>query len=167
MNYQAPYRLLGLPLLHINTGEVINGDYRRGMAKGWIAIGDMAFGLFLAIGATACGGIALGGIGVGLISLSGLSLGIFAMGGLSLGIWSFGGAALALHAAMGGLAVAKDFAEGGLAIARQANNPIAQEYLGHNAFFNIAKVISRYSMWFLLLLVIPPLLHWLKKRSIR
>jgi hypothetical protein len=35
MSYQSQGQLLGLPLLHVATGRVENGRYRRGIARGW------------------------------------------------------------------------------------------------------------------------------------
>jgi hypothetical protein len=44
MDYESGLRFLGLPLLHVATGRVENGRYRRGIARGWVAVGDIAFG---------------------------------------------------------------------------------------------------------------------------
>jgi hypothetical protein len=52
MVYESRVRLLGLPLVHITTGRVEDGRYRRGIARGWIAVGDIAFGGLLAVGGT-------------------------------------------------------------------------------------------------------------------
>ena len=66
-------------------------DAQRGIARGWIAIGDIAFGVVLSVGGIAFGGISLGGLGLGLISLAGLSVGIYAIGGLAVGYLAMGG----------------------------------------------------------------------------
>jgi hypothetical protein len=42
--------LLGLPLVHIAVGRVENGRYGCGIARGWLAVGDVAFGV-VAVGA--------------------------------------------------------------------------------------------------------------------
>jgi hypothetical protein len=39
MKHQSNVRLLGLPLIHVATGKLVDGSFRRGMAKGWVAIG--------------------------------------------------------------------------------------------------------------------------------
>ena len=38
MGYRTRLALLGLPLVDVSTGRVVNGVYRRGIARGWIAI---------------------------------------------------------------------------------------------------------------------------------
>jgi len=125
MEYRSKASILGLPLLHIATGASVDGQYRRGIAKGWIAIGDLALGVLFACGGIAIGGITLGGGALGLLSIGGVALGFCAAGGLSVGVLAFGGAAVAWYAAIGGLAVAHDYAAGGLALARNVIHPEA------------------------------------------
>lgn len=155
MNYKTKYEVFGLPLIHITTGKLVDGRYRRGIAKGWIAIGDISFGVILSVGAVAFGGIAIGGLGVGLLSLAGLAIGVFSLGGGAIGIVACGGAAIAWHAAIGGLAVAHEYAEGGLAIANHTNDQIAKDYFQSSRFFSVARFIAEHSRWFLLLVAIP------------
>jgi hypothetical protein len=93
LDYRSRATLLGLPLLPI------------------------AFGVLIAVGGIAAGGMTLGGLGVGFISLAGLAVGFLALGGLVIGFLSAGGSAIATKGAVGGLAVARDFALGGLAVA--------------------------------------------------
>ena len=155
MNYKTKYEVFGLPLIHITSGKLVDGRYRRGIAKGWIAIGDVSFGVILSIGAVAFGGIAIGGLAIGLLSLAGLALGVFSLGGGAIGIYACGGAAIAWQAALGGLAVAHEYAEGGLAIANYANDEIAKSYFENSRFFSVAGFISEHSRWFLLLVAIP------------
>src|SRR5262245_60795418 len=57
MEYRSSASLLGLPLVHIATGAVVDGRYRRGVATAWFAVGDIAIGMLFA-----CGGVALGGV---------------------------------------------------------------------------------------------------------
>jgi len=123
MEYRSKASLLGLPLVHIATGTLVNGRYRRGIAIGWLAVGDVALGILFALGGVAIGGFSLGGGALGLLSIGGLALGLCAVGGLSLGAVALGGAAFAWYAAMGGLAVAHDYAIGGLALARNVIGP--------------------------------------------
>jgi RNA polymerase sigma factor (sigma-70 family) len=145
---------LGWPLIDIQFSDVRFDNLRQqsrkpARARGWIAIGDQATGLLLAIGGTArglialggfaFGGIAFGGVSLGLISVGGAAMGLFAMGGGSVGYDAIGGAAIGWHSAAGGLAVAKhvavgglgiamDVASGGGAIAKEANTAFAKEY---------------------------------------
>src|SRR5262245_35811222 len=127
MEYRSQATLLGLPLLHVATAEVIDGQYRRGIATGWIAIGDVAVGVLFACGGVALGGISVGGLSLGGLAIGGLALGALALGGLGAGVVAFGGAAFGWFAAMGGLAVARDYAIGGLAVARHVIAPSAPE----------------------------------------
>ena len=64
----------------------------RSVVKGWIAIGDVAYGVFFSAGGFAVGGIALGGISVGVLSVGGVCLGAFALGGIAIGRIALGGA---------------------------------------------------------------------------
>ncbi len=155
MNYKTKFTLLGLPLVHITTGSVENDQYKRGIAKGWIAIGDISFGIIISVGGVAFGGIAIGGLAIGLLSLAGLAFGLFALGGGAIGFMAAGGGAVAWKAAFGGFAVAIEYAQGGVAIANHANNLIAKEYLENSCFFAFFRLIAENSRWFLLLLVLP------------
>lgn len=161
-DYRSPISLLGLPLVHVAIGAGEEGVYRRGVARGWIAIGDIAFGL-VAVGGVACGGIALGGLAIGVIAIAGLAIGALALAGAAFGIVAVGGAAVAWHAALGGLAVATDYAVGGLAIAAQANTPAARAFFDEQAL--LAGVISLmdYAGWLLVLLAIPPVIGLLQR----
>ncbi|MBS0264047.1 MAG: hypothetical protein JSS02_19080, partial [Planctomycetes bacterium] len=99
------------------------------VARGWIAVGDEAVGLLLAIGGRARGFVAIGGRAVGVIALGGVAFGGLALGGCAAGALAFGGlccGGVALGGvalgwqAVGGAACAWDTAVGGLAIARNA-----------------------------------------------
>jgi len=167
MNYKSQFTLLGLPLIHVSTAKMKNGHTRRGVAKGWIAIGDISFGIILSVGAAAFGGIALGGVGIGLLSFAGLAIGVFAVGGAAIGVLAAGGAVIAWHAAHGGFAMANEYALGGKAIASQANNLIAEEYFKNSIFFSSAKVIGEHSRWFILLAFLPVIQALIHKRKHR
>ena len=91
MHYRSSLHLLGLPLIHIAIGPSENDPGNRGFAKGWIAIGDVALGILLAIGGLAAGGVAVGGISLGVLALAGFSLGVWSLGGLALGVYALGG----------------------------------------------------------------------------
>jgi RNA polymerase sigma factor (sigma-70 family) len=124
---------LGLPLLDVNVSDPLStaGDAEAGrrVAVGWVAIGDDARGVLLAIGGKARGFVALGGttvgvvsiggVAVGLIAVGGLALGVLGIGGLGTGVWALGGLAIGWQA-LGGCALGWDVACGGLAVAWHA-----------------------------------------------
>ncbi|HXX94064.1 MAG TPA: serine/threonine-protein kinase, partial [Planctomycetota bacterium] len=92
--------ILGWPLVHIAFGQNERG--MPVMARGVIAIGNSAIG-GLAIGGFAAGLIALGGAGFGLLlALGGLAVGGMAWGGGSLGGVAVGGGAVGYYAMGGG-----------------------------------------------------------------
>ena len=111
-----------------DAARAASDDGRR-VARGWIAIGDDARGILLAIGSTARGLIAVGGrafgvvsfggLAVGLVAIGGLGLGVLGIGGLGAGVYAFGGGAVGWRSA-GGLAIGWDVACGGGAFARHA-----------------------------------------------
>jgi zinc protease len=138
--YRSETAFLGLPLIDINLGAPMppgggkppgssNPDGGRRVARGWVAIGDDAWGVLLAIGSTARGLVALGdravgvvsfgGLALGLVAFGGLGLGVVGVGGLGAGVYAFGGGAVGWRAA-GGLAVGWDVACGGGALAGHA-----------------------------------------------
>jgi hypothetical protein len=121
IGYRTDFEIWGLPLVDVRLGNVVNGQYRRGVAKGWIAIGDIALGPLFALGGVAVGGIAFGGLSLGALAVGGLAIGVSALGGAAVGIWAIGGAAIALKIALGGFAMSGDVAVGGVAIAPHAN----------------------------------------------
>ena len=140
MEYRSKTSFLGLPLVHIALGSARPGEpYRRGIATGWIAIGDIARGVLVASGGIAIGGISIGGVGLGLISFAGLSIGALAFGGLSLGYYAVGGAAFAWQVAIGGLAVSHAYALGGTAhaphvVTPQPGGPFPMSSIPHAPF---------------------------------
>jgi hypothetical protein len=157
--YTSRFRPLGLPLIHVNLGLDENGRQRH--ARGWIAIGNIAWGVLFAAGNVAVGGIATGGLSLGLVSFAGLAAGGLAVGGVAAGAWAMGGfalgfealggIALAWQAAVGGLAVAFNYAQGGLAIAEHANDPTARAFLQSHGFLTRANDLAQYSRWALIL----------------
>ncbi len=103
--YKSKWTLFGLPVVHI----AVKADEDTGrpvVAKGIIAIGNVAVGVF------ALGGVALGGLAVG-----GVSFGALAVAGIGIGVASVGGMALGAYAAAGGLAISLGYAVGGVALA--------------------------------------------------
>ena len=65
MNYTFSMHLLGLPLVHVAIGLSEGSSAVRGIAKGWIAVGDIAIAVIFAFGGGAIavraanGGLAL------------------------------------------------------------------------------------------------------------
>lgn len=165
MNYKTKITLLGIPLVHIATSKKDQGRYKRGIAKAWIAIGDVSFGIILSIGGVAFGSVAIGGLAVGIFSLAGLAFGIFAFGGGAIGILATGGGAVAWYAATGGFAMAREYALGGHAIANYANDMVAKDYFRNSTFFSAARLIGGHSKWFLLLVFLPIIQNLIHKRK--
>jgi hypothetical protein len=139
--YRSRASLLGLPLLDVNVSDPMpHGAGERRVARGWVAVGDQARGVLLAIGSSARGFIAIGGRSVGVVSfggvaagvvaLGGLALGVLSVGGLGIGVFAFGGMAMGWQACGGG-AVAWDVAFGGGAVAWHAaygGGAVAHDY---------------------------------------
>jgi RNA polymerase sigma factor (sigma-70 family) len=156
--------LLGRPLVHIAFADPASEmpGQLRGIprtARGWVAIGDHARGVLLAIGNTAVGPIAIGTMSFGIISVGVVSGGLFslgvvsiaalALGVVSLGGWSIAGAiavgylaaapwAVGWHAAKGAVAVAFHYADGAKAIAMHAGDGAAKQYFASSEFFRRA-----------------------------
>ena len=128
--YRSSVSLFGWPLVDIQVSSPsLDGFQPLKTANGWVAIGDRANGILLAIGGVARGGVAIGGTSIGLLSLGGASLGILSVGGLAMGAIAVGGLAIGGIAlgggaigwqAGGGGALAWDVAAGGGAIAHHA-----------------------------------------------
>ena len=174
--WESSQRFLGIPWVSVR----FSGRMGRGRpAVGWVALGDVAVGLLVAvggmsfgtvsIGGLALGTVALGGMGIGALALGGIGVGYYSFGGMSLGIMAsgglavavqvaFGGMAVAVHAAQGGLAIARDFAVGGSAHALHANDNLAREVLAQSAFVKKALWLNRNSHWLQLLVLIPALI---------
>jgi hypothetical protein len=89
--YKSSVHLFGLPLVHIAMSQ-----QSRGVAKGIIAVGDVAFGVLFAMGGFAVGGISVGGGAFGVIAVGGGAFGAVSVGGLAVGLLAFGGLAIGL-----------------------------------------------------------------------
>ena len=157
--YRSRFTMLGLPLIHISMGG------QSSTAKAWIAVGDVALGLLVAVGGVTLAPLSIGSCAVGLLALGGCAAGSLALGGLSLGIWSFGGLALGWQAfgacaigwnrAAGGVALAPDLALGIIARASQANTSTARSLMGISWFFRISGILASQVAWLNLLWVFP------------
>ena len=163
MWYRSPATFLNLPLIHVAIGPEPGSDRTRGIARGWIAVGDLAFGVVFALGGLAVGGISLGGLSLGLLAIAGASFGVWSFGGLAVGIWCLGGAAFAVTAGVGGLAVAGKYAVGGEAVAPHANDDVARAYFQSSPFFRRAESAAQHARWLILLPLLTPLLIRKKK----
>jgi hypothetical protein len=165
VEYRSRRTLLGLPLIHVQL-ERKQGE-RTLPAKGWIAIGNIAYGGLFAAGGMAVAPISMGGVAVGLVAVGGGALGLLSFAGLALGGWSvgglaagyvaMGGAALGWQAATGGMAVAREFAVGGAAFGQHANDEVARVFVQDSGFFTHADALMRHGsllVWMPVLLVV-------------
>jgi len=159
IEYRSRWTLLGLPVVHVRLFAQQAG--KRQPAKGWIAIGDVAYGALLAVGCAwavapvsfgggfAIGGLAFGGgFAVGLLAVGGgLSLGAWALGGgIGIRLLAFGGAAIGWTAATGG-EIAPEFVRGGLAVAKHVNDEAAKAFSESSGFFQTALATAKYARW--------------------
>ena len=96
--YKSETTIFGIPLIHINTG----GNHGNKVAKGIIAVGDIAFGVF-AVGGIGVGVVAVGALGIGVIAIGGIALGGLAVGGIAIGVFALGGIAVGILKALGGI----------------------------------------------------------------
>lgn len=163
--YESRRRLLGLPLISVRFEGASN---HRKAAKGWIAIGDFAYGILFASGSIAVGGIAIGAMSFGMFSLGGLAIGGLALGGCALG-WAsvggmaagwlvFGGMAIGWKAALGGLAVAHDYALGGVAVGEHPNDDVAKAFFENNSFFQYSELMmTPWSWWIVMAIAFLPM----------
>ncbi|HVV01706.1 MAG TPA: sigma-70 family RNA polymerase sigma factor [Verrucomicrobiae bacterium] len=167
--WQTRAKFLGLPLIDINFGSpgakapfsqaaTSACAHSTRTARGWIALGERAYGVFFACGNIAIGGIAVGGLSAGILAFGGAGIGLcaiggmamggfaigggavgaFALGGMAAGGLAFGGGAFAVRAAKGGFACARDFAVGGKAFAAHANTSAATQYINSHWLFHFA-----------------------------
>jgi RNA polymerase sigma factor (sigma-70 family) len=156
--YRSRATLFGLPLVHIRTGR-LPGRKKFSPAVGWIACGEVAYGILFASGAVAVGGISMGAVSIGIISFGGFGFGLFAFGGVAVGGLAMGGAAIGLiasggfafawHAALGGFAVAHELALGGGALANHANDEVAREFFLRHRWLDFTQTGPRNAFWFL------------------
>ena len=157
--YSSSWQLFGLPLFAYATGGLDVGSYRTRGARGWIAIGDLAFSPLLAIGGMAVAPIAIGGVTVGVLSLSiaGVAFGMLAFGSVAAGWWAIGAVAVGWKAAAGAVAVARDFAVGSIARAAEANTAGAAEWFKSQWFTPVAAIFGAMVPWLILLAIVVPL----------
>lgn len=132
--WKSKATLFGWPILHVAYGK----NPRTGeklVAKGVIAIGDMAVG-----------GIAFGGLSFGIVSMGGVALGINAFGGVAAGIQSaFGGVAFG-GVTLGGMSIGA-IANGGNAIGGFAYGGMANGYVAVGGQANGTYVLPGLGKW--------------------
>ena len=133
IRFRSTRMLWGCPLLVVSCGPDATHDEDRGIARGIIAIGDIAVGV-IAIGGLSAGVISIGGLSVGLVTIGGVAFGGIVLGGVAVGGVAFGGVAVGLAAA-GGVAVGY-YAAGGRAVGTYIINatqrdPQAVEFFRH------------------------------------
>jgi hypothetical protein len=155
--YRSRATFLGLPLVHCRGGR--RPGEKSKPAVGWIAFGEVAYGILFASGGLAVGGISTGGLCFGIISIGGVGIGLFAFGGMALGAVAMGGAAIGLvagggiavawHAALGGMAVAHDLALGGSAMSAHANDEVARGFFLRHRWLDITRPGSNAVFWLL------------------
>jgi hypothetical protein len=106
--YKSSLTIAGVPFVHV-CGGVDPTTMRLRVAKGVIAIGDIAVGV-IAIGGVACGLFAIGGASFGaLLAIGGAAMGLgISVGGFALGTIAIGGAAIGFGYAAGGVALTLD-----------------------------------------------------------
>ena len=109
-------RFLGLPLLAVAYGADPAKGEARGVAKAWIAVGDIAWGGLVSVGTFSCAPIAIGTIAFGLLPIGGFAVGVCSLGFISLGGLSIGGVAMGAAFAIGGVAAAPHVAIGAIAV---------------------------------------------------
>ena len=155
--YRSRATFLSLPLVHCRGGR--RPGEKSKPAVGWIAFGEVAYGILFASGGVAVGGISTGGLCFGIISIGGVGIGLFAFGGMAVGALAMGGAAIGLiasggiavawHAAFGGMAAAHDLALGGLAMAAHINDNVAREFFLRHRWLDITRPASNAVFWLL------------------
>ena len=158
--YRSRTTLLGLPLIHWRSfcrtrrpGEKIQP------AIGWIAYGEIAYGIIYASGGIAVGGISTGGLSIGIVALGGCSIGLLALGGFALGAIALGGGAigwvasggmaLGWHAALGGMVGAHDLACGGAALGNHVNDSLARAFFQNHRWLDFSRSATRNAFWLL------------------
>ena len=151
---ESAARFLGLPLLSVTFGSFEIGGHRSHLARGWIAIGDVAVSPLFGFGGIAIAPVAVGGLTVGLLSLSlwGGAAGVLAFGSLSVGWCAFGIASAGWQAAFGGgAALARDYAIGGWAKATEANTVAAKQWFAEQWFSPVIGLFASLSPLIILL----------------
>jgi len=147
-------RFLGMPLVDVQIFTPVSteqADRVTKSARGWIAVGNRAYGGLLAVGTSfaiapiavgqlSIGLISAGILGIGLCSISTVAIGVVSFGALAIGVTGYGGMAMGAfvgggmaigYCAFGGLAVAV----GGQAYGQHANDAIGNAFFDQHWFY--------------------------------
>lgn len=170
--YKSRLRLGGIPLIHFRFGMPEIGDKP---IVGWIAGGDLAYGIIFAWGGVAIAPISVGIISIGAISIGAVGFGLFGIGTIAVGAIAFGASAIGYKAyasfsSLGwesafsnGFSTAKDAAIGPISIAQEVNTPLAADIA------NLSLMDQSY-LWIMaaiiVLVIVPAVLHSNKVRKI-
>jgi RNA polymerase sigma factor (sigma-70 family) len=164
-HYRSRWSLLGLPLIHINIGGT--PDLRMPVAKGWIAIGTIAYSPLLAIGTIAIAPISWGAFSAGVLTYGGIAIGIWSIGIFAVGWKSIGVCAIAWKAAQGVVAMAFDYASGINALARHVDDARANAFFQSSSLFRTWDWIANHCNWLWLICLFPMLIMVRRARRIR
>jgi hypothetical protein len=147
--YTSEARVFGLPVISVAFGP--DGDEPTGRARGFVALGNDAVGVFafggrctgvVAMGGLASGGITFGGASIGLVSASGgAALGGLSAGGASAGGIANGGAAIG-YIANGGAAVGW-YAAGGGAVGKHVISPRRSDPAAQQMFQSLQPLFGQ------------------------
>lgn len=175
-HWTSKTKLLGLPLFQIAMANPEDQwrmpsqkereeSRETQIARAWIAVGEVAYGVLLAIGGRAAGTIAMGGIatgvfafggiGIGIITFGGLAVGLLSFGACSVGVWAYGATAMgwmamgafaiAWKAAVGAFAISYEYAVGEqTSFARHANDAAARQIAETSDFFQSAQMVQNW-----------------------
>jgi len=169
--YKSNFCVAGIPLFHFRFGMPEKNDKP---VIGWMAGGDIAYGLIFAWGGLAVAPISVGIVAVGALSVGAVSLGLLALGTVAIGVVGFGASAIAYKAyaslsSLGwesafsvGFSVAKEAAIGPIAFADQINNERAAE-ISNLAFFSETYTWALFLI--AVLVIIPAIWHSNKVRQ--
>jgi RNA polymerase sigma factor (sigma-70 family) len=169
--YKSRLTLAGIPLFHFRFGMPEKNDKP---VIGWIAGGDIAYGLVFAWGGFAVAPISVGIVSIGALSIGAVGIGLVGLGTVGIGLIGFGASAFAFKgyasfsaagwesAFSNGFSIAKEAAVGPNAFATYVNNETAYE-IAHLALF------SQSYLWLLsiiaILVIIPAAWHSNKVRQ--
>ncbi|MCL2700130.1 MAG: sigma-70 family RNA polymerase sigma factor [Phycisphaerae bacterium] len=175
--YKSRWTFLGLPLIHVNWTKSPDGRYS--VAKGWIAMGGVAYGVLFAFGGVAVGAISCGGVAVGLLAVGGLAMGALPWGAVGVGIWAMGLVAigwkasglcaLAWHSAAASvLAIAGEYAWGIRAVAKVTKSAAA-EFFNNDSFFQFGRALvsSKYIYLYPAILVAMMMLELARLKRVK
>ena len=132
--FKSRLTLLGVPLVHVKFAMP---EGKEKPAVGWIAAGEVAYGLLFAWGGYAVAPISVGIISFGLVTVGAVGFGLLSMGTIGVGVIAMGASAIGYKAygslsALGwenafsqGFSIAKEAALGPIAFAEHVNNEVA------------------------------------------